>query len=226
MNLAIFDYDNTLSKGYSKYELGFALEDAGMIQKGFKQEVEELESNYLSGQFNYNEKFLKDKVIFKKYFTGLKRTELIRFIKDDFDLEGLLFDWSKDLISELHKRDFIVVVISGCWDFIIEEAQEILDFDTFYASEFIVKENILTNDFQQIITHEMKNDISKKLLNNVDISIGLGDSISDFEILEKATFPFLITTNQEAIDLSKGKNFVLVNESNAKDEILKVLDKK
>lgn len=223
MRIAIFDYDNTLSEGYSKYELGYALEDAGLIKKGFRADVEKLESDYDAGAYDYNTKFLMDKKIFARYFAGLKRTDIVRFINDDFDLRKAQYPWATSLIEALHEHDFLVVIISGCWDFIIEEAQEILDFDTFYASEFVVKENKLTKEFSQIMDNNNKRDIVKRLLRNSDLSIGMGDSIADFEILERVDHPFLISNNREAVDASKSKGYAIVTKVNAGEKITDLL---
>ncbi len=224
MKIAIFDYDNTLSEGYSKYDVGFALEDAGLIKKGFRQEIEKLENDYDDGLFDYNEKFLKDKQIFIKYFNGLKRTDIVRFINDDFDLSKNQYPWAKELINKLHENGFIVVIISGCWDFIIEEAQEILDFDTFYASEFVIRDSKLTKEFVQIMDNNMKRKIVERLLKDSELSIGMGDSTADFEILDRVDHPFLISNNKEAVNASKNKNFTLVNKENAGEVIIELLN--
>lgn len=223
MKYAIFDYDNTLSEGYSKYELGYLLEEEGLIKKGFRSDVDTLEGEYHKGAFDYNEKFIKDKKIFADYFAGLKRTDVSRFIVDNFDFKKFIYPWSEELIKQLHEKGFWVVVITGCWDFIIEEAQVILDFDTFFASQFELEQGKLTKEFFQIMDNETKEAITQDILIDSELSIGIGDSIADFEILKQVDHPFLISNNDEAVKMAEGKDYTVVTHENAMDEILKVV---
>lgn len=97
MNIAILDYDNTLSEGYSRYELGFLMEEKGLIEHGLREEIEEVQGNYEQGYIDYNTKFRDDKKIFGRYYEGLKRTDIVRFVREEFDMTKLLFPGQRNL---------------------------------------------------------------------------------------------------------------------------------
>lgn len=223
MNIAIFDFDQTLSEGYSRYELGYAMEKAGMIKPGLQAEVEALETSYHDGQISYNQKYQDDKKIFSKYYEGINRVEMERFLRDQFNLEERIFPWAKGLISSLQDKQYITIVISGCWDFIIEEAQEILQFDTFFASSFEIKEGLVTANYNRIIDYKMKDYYSSQLLDDAEKSIGLGDSEADLVFLRKVKNGFLFEPAPDALRLSSNDNLKVVNRENVIKEIGKIV---
>lgn len=223
MKIAILDYDNTLSEGYAKYEVGYRLEEEGIIKKGFRSEIDKLEGDYEAGAYDYNEKFLKDKKIFTKYFVGLSRVEVSRFVENDFDLGALLYPQSKELIATLKNAGYMTVIISGCWDFIIEHAQELLDVDAFFASQFDVEKGLLGKTYARIMDNTQKRVITKQLLDGADTSIGLGDSIADFEFLTRVEHPFLLEGNKEAVTRAKEHSFTIVNRNDVIEKVTKVL---
>jgi HAD superfamily phosphoserine phosphatase-like hydrolase len=214
MKLTILDFDNTLSEGFSRYELGYAMEEIGMIKHGLKAEIEELQLQYEEGQISYNTKFDDDKKIFSKYYEGVSKLETERFLRDEFDLESKIFPWSKDLIAKMREEDYLVVVISGCWDFVIEYAQELLEFDSFFATSFKIETGLFTNEYTRIIDHKKKEVYSKQLLTEATKSIGIGDSAADLEYLKLVDHGFLIDPKQDAIDQITTSSIKITNSDN------------
>jgi HAD superfamily phosphoserine phosphatase-like hydrolase len=221
MKIAILDYDNTISDGYSRYELGYAMEREGLIKKGLREEVEELEGRYLNGEITYNQKFSDDKKIFSKYYKGVKRLDIIRFLHQDFDLALMVFPWTEELINMLRDNDYLIVIISGSWDFILEEAQVFLDFDSFFGSEFRIENGELTDQYARIMDHEQKRIATQQILQECEHSIGIGDSAADFVFLDQVDEPFLYAPLTEARNLAKGKGYSIVDEGSILDEVKK-----
>lgn len=223
MNIAILDFDNTLYQGYSRYELGIAMEHAGMIHKGFQNEIEDLQRKYDDGQISYNEKFDQDKAIFSKYYNGVNQVETEKFLRDDFEFESLMMPWAKPAIEMLHNHDYIVVVVSGCWDFIIEFAQEILDFDTFFASSFEVKEGYITENYNRILDSKTKKVYSTELLKDAEKSVGIGDSTADLVFLEMVDTGLLYEPRTDAVNAVTSERVVLVNGMDVLEKLEGVL---
>lgn len=223
MKIALFDYDNTLSSGYTRYELGYAMEDAGLVKKGLKEQILELESNHQNGKIDYNKKFTDDKKIFSKYYKGLKAVEVARFFRDEIKWKEMVFPWAYELIDRLKSNGYFTVLISGSWDFILNEIQEELDIDTYFGTEIEVVEGLFTENYKFIMTNEEKRKVARSLLREAEKSIGLGDSIADLAILEQVKYPFIYEPSREAEEAVKGTNIIIVNQSNVLSEIKKVL---
>lgn len=223
MKIAIFDYDNTLSSGYTRYELGYAMEDAGLVKKGLRQEILQLESDHENGKIDYNRKFADDKKIFSKYYKGLKAVEVARFFRDEIKWKEMIFPWAYELLDLLKSKDYFTVLISGSWEFILNEIQEELDIDTYFGTEIEVVEGLFTENYKFIMTNDEKRKVTRSLLREAERSIGLGDSIADLAILEQVNYPFIYQPSREAEEAVKGTNILIVNQSNVISEIQKVL---
>jgi phosphoserine phosphatase len=223
MDIALLDFDNTLFEGFSRYELGYLMEEHDLIEKGFTKKVKKLQTEYEDGQISYNQKFADDKEIFSHYYSGIKRTDIIEFMRNEFDWDKFLYPNSKRLIRVLKEHRYLTVIISGCWDFILEEAQQMLDFDTFFSSSFMISGGKLTEDFNTVLDYKNKRFFSKKIIEDADNTIGLGDSVADFEFLNIVDHSFLFEPRSDAVDSAKGKGFKLVNRANVVDEVREVL---
>ncbi|WKZ31032.1 MAG: HAD-IB family phosphatase [Candidatus Dojkabacteria bacterium] len=223
MKIAVLDFDYTLFEGYARYELGYLMEEEGIINHGFSDEVKALQTAYEDGQITYNQKFADDKAIFANYFNGIRRADVTKFLHDHFDWDKYFYPHSSKLITTLKEHGYLTVIVSGCWDFILEEAQEMLDFDTFFCSAFKEKEGMLTNEFATILDYQSKREFSGQILAEATHSIGLGDSVADFEFLNLVNHPFLFEPRSDAIEASKGKNYIVVNRGDALEKIGAVL---
>ena len=210
MKIAILDYDNTLSTGYSRYEQAFLLEKAGKIRHGIGQELKDLQESYERGDITYNTKFKDDKAIFARYYKDLKRVDLSRSVRDDMDLESMLLPGAKDLIQRLKDAGYMTVVVSGCWDYILEEVQDVLDFDSFFGTEFEIDDGKLTGEYVRIVDEKLKDSITRELLISADTSIGVGDSMADMEFLEKVDVGYLRAHNPDAEKYAREKGVKVV----------------
>ncbi|GAB4163201.1 MAG: hypothetical protein Fur003_5950 [Candidatus Dojkabacteria bacterium] len=223
MNLAILDFDYTLYQGRSRYELAKAMEEAQVIGKGLTKELDELEQKYLQGEIGYNQMYKDDKAIFAKYYKDLKRTQAMQFLDQELDLSKKMSSWSKDLIKLLEEKGYLTVIVSGSWDFIIEKAQEILGFDSFFASEFVLNEGKFTGEYKHIFDFAKKQTVTKQLIESCDYSIGFGDSVADLVFLRAVDQGFVCNPRQDMLDQMGETDLVIVNDDNIIDLVKEAL---
>lgn len=214
MNIAILDFDYTLYDGFSRYNLGYKMEEEGVIGKGFKKELTELIRKHEDGEIDYNEKFAKDKAIFTKYYKDLAKLDVTRFLDNDFDLEAEMNSWARDAIKLLKDNGYLVVIVSGAWDFILEKAQEILDFDSFFGSQFELDSGKFTGDFVQIGDSDFKTSVTRSLLQGVSHSIGVGDSLADVPFLSLTDTALIYEPSKESAQAIDGKDITVVTREN------------
>lgn len=220
MNIAILDFDDTLYTGISRYDLGFAMSDAGVIGKDFKKELSELLDKYESGEIDYNTKFAQDKAIFSKYYKDMTRLQASQFLENEFEISKNIKEWAKPLIASLKEKGYLTVVISGAWDFILENAQEELNFDTFFGSEFELDSGKITGEYVQIGDHEFKRTVAARLLQDADDSVGLGDSTADVEFLNIVKHAFIYRPTDEARAVVEGLDIIEVEDSNVVELVM------
>ena len=223
MKIAILDFDNTLYDGFSRYDTAFELEKMGVVAKGLTKEIEDLQEEYESGQITYNQKFADDKKIFTKYYQGLVYADLCKYVNQQFDLEAKLFDFSKELVQTLQDKDYIVVLVSGAWDFILDKAQDVLNVDSYFGTEFSRnKEGFITDGYNQILDFEQKKLITAKLIKDAEQSVGIGDSAADVPILNQTDISILIDPKPDAAEMARIEVEDL--EVLHKDQVLKSMD--
>lgn len=223
MQIALLDFDYTLFDGYSRYELGYIMEEEGVIAQGFSEEVKALQTAYEDGQLSYNQKFADDKKIFSQYYKGVRRADITKFLHEKFEWDKYFYPHSSKLITNLRDHGYLTVVISGCWDFILEEAESLLDFDTFFSSSFKEKDGLLTEEYATILDFHNKREFSSEILSNATASIGVGDSVADFEYLSLVDHPFLFEPRADAVEAAKGKNYKIVNRENILEQVEEAL---
>lgn len=219
MKIALLDFDYTLFEGYARYELGYIMESEGVIRQGFSDEVKKLQTAYEDGQLSYNQKFDEDKKIFSEYFEGIRRADITKFLHEHFEWDKYFYPHSYKLISRLKENDFLTVVVSGCWDFILEEAQVILDFDTYFSSAFKEKDGLLTKEYSTILDYRSKREFSGEILSNATYSIGVGDSVADFEFLDLVNSPFLFEPRDDAIKAAEGRPYIFANRGDIVEKV-------
>lgn len=213
MKIAIFDYDNTLSEGFTRYELGYMMEEQGLIEPGLRNEVEALQQLYEEGDITYNQKFADDKAIFAKYYKSMDYLEVIRFLENEFDLKSRVYSWVSDLFNLLHEKGYIIVVISGSWKFILEEAQKHVEFDTFWGTEFTIDKGVIQEGFDVIMDYEQKEIVAVQLLHKAQHSIGLGDSTADMAFLDKVDHGFMYDPKPDAAKAALESGVTVVDNS-------------
>lgn len=214
MKIAIFDYDDTLSSGVMRYQLGIEMEKAGLIRSGFTLEINELQDDYDNEKISYNEKFAQDKKIFSRYYKDVKRVDIVRFLEEEYDLKQYIKPWAVQLVRSLKEKGFITVVISGSWDFIIEEAQGAIAFDSFFASEMEFVDGGFTGTYSRVIDYRAKETITKQLLKDADHSVGLGDSQADLSFLQHVDKGFLYLPDRRVTETNIGSRLTVVNDNN------------
>ncbi len=222
MKAIVTDYDYTLSDKFLTVELLFLLEQKGVI-KGYKNYYMLLREDYDKGKVSYNSFVNKDMSFIKKYLKDVSYLDVLKIIREDFDVEKNLFDWSKEIRKMFPSEEWIFIVISSTMDLCLEEAQEILDFDTYFCSSYEVKDGKFTGEFNRQVKSKEKGDYIKKLSKDLEKVVVIGDAPGDFEMMKCSSSCFLFEPNAHSMNEFKtaGIDCEIVNRKN----ILSFLEK-
>jgi phosphoserine phosphatase len=193
----ITDYDYTLSDKFLTVELFLFLEEKKMTPLGYKKEFNELRQEYHDGKKEYNEFVAADMDLIKKYIKNLKYTDLLRTLREDFDIEGNLFDWSKKIREFFKQDEWMFIIVSSSFGVAIEQMQDVLDFDTYLASSYEVKSGFFTGEFSCHVTSKEKRNYVKMLKDSFEKIIVVGDAPGDFGMMEFANSAFLFEPDEK-----------------------------
>jgi len=223
MKYAVFDYDETLSKGMFFPDLLKNAEKSGIIKKGYSANYDKLWKKYEAEKITY-EKFVMDSTSFTlEHLTGVEEIKLIKNFSESGLIKKRIFPWVEELFDILHKKDYLIIIVSATPCEVIEIAQESIDFDTFFATQLEVKKGKYTGKLKKLVNNHEKAKFVKSFIQNDDHTIGMGDSEGDVEMLKLLDNPFFYEPFDDTDDEAKLYNIPRLNRKNVISEIKKVL---
>lgn len=127
-----------------------------------------------------------------------------RFIKNLFSSVEVKIG-SRDLISYLKKREYLIYLISGAIDVYVESVAKKLNLDGFYANSFLefddkdVLRRINYRDKQGEVKVKQMQDLIRKLNINSDQVAFVGDSENDVEIFKNIKYGIAVNSVDEEL---------------------------
>ena len=223
--IAFFDIDGVLVKGFSLLDFVKFLEKRKIIKPEFFKKMLTLLADYKDKKIGY-QKFAYDAVkIYSSSIKGKKQSEIENLAKEFIKSgEFSLIPYSKkvfDLINDYRKT----VAITGSPIELVKAMRDIFNFDEIYASELILKNNIysgkvklnlaLAGEKERLITQYFKKNSFKN-------SVGFGDSESDIPFLEKVNYPVIINSDDKLKAIAESKGWLIINEAELEKDLKKI----
>lgn len=221
MNAIITDYDHTLSDKFMTVEFLHLLEDLGVTNPGYKKEYANLGKLYRSGEIKYNDFVDRDMDLIRKYLKGVKHTDVLRVIREDFEPEKNLFDWSKKIREVFNKDEWMFIVVSSTMGACLESVQEHLDFDTYLASSYETKGTLYTGEFSCEVKSEQKGQYVAALKGAFEKTIVVGDAPGDFGMMKFADKAFLFEPKESTLEQVGNLKFEVVDRKNVLEKLKK-----
>lgn len=221
MKIAIFDLDGTISDGISGADLSIELEKKGILKPGFMAAHQKIADDFINKRIGYNDIYQPWVDALRLSYSDVEFTPVYKYAKEEFVPKRFIYDWVEPLFTELHKRDFLISIVSATLDFYIEILQDDLDFDTFYGTSLEVKEGKFTGEITNHITSQAKANYIKQINKGNDVLI-VGDSKGDEDMLALADKGFyLLHKNKGNIeDKPNFSNVVEATHENIADLVL------
>lgn len=223
MNAIITDYDYTLSDKFMTVEFLHLLEKLEITKPGYAKEYAQLKKKYVSGDLKYNDFVDRDMYFIRKYLKGVKYTDVLKTLREEFEPEKNLFDWSKEIRKHFPKDEWMFIIVSSTMGFCLEEVQEYLDFDTYLASSYEVKNTVFTGEFNCQVKSEQKGQYVAGLKGSFQKTVVVGDAPGDFEMMKFADHAFLFEPKESTLEQVKDLKFSLVDRNNVIDKLVSLI---
>ncbi len=214
MKAIITDYDYTLSDKFMTVELLLLLEKLKIIKSGYAKEYQELRQGYVDKSVKYNDFVKNDMNFIRKYLKGVAYSDVRKVIQQELKPEKNLLNWSKEIRKIFKKDEWLFIVISSTMGDCLEKVQELLDFDTYLASRYEIKDRAFTGEFSCQIKKEEKADYVRKIKPSFEKIIVVGDAPGDFGMMEHADKAFLFEPDENTLSELKNSSFEIVNREN------------
>lgn len=210
--VALFDFDNTIYKGYSVFDVLQAQED-GFIQKGVWSEVEEYLVQYKKGEIPYKEAANKILTSWARGLKGKTYESALDYVRSFFDSHSdAFFPWFVEIIPNLLKSHDVFIITTN-FQFIAEIVVERYNLKGYIASEAEVVNGILTGSVGKSLAGG-KGEVAALLEKYTNKnSIAVGDSENDINMLEHVEIPICFQPDDKLSQAAKERKWNIVDEN-------------
>lgn len=206
MKLCVFDFDSTLMDGET---IDFLADELGL-----KEKVSTITARAMAGELDFFESLVERVGLLK----GLKASKVDEICHSLPFMKG-----AKEIIQELKKRGYIVVVFSGGFRNATDYAKDILGFDTSFANILHSKDGVLSGQVGgDMMFGFSKGDMLKRLQLIMQIkkedTMVVGDGANDLSMFKYAKTKIAFCAN----DILKKEANCLIEKKDLR-EILGVI---
>lgn len=228
MNLAFFDVDQTLYRGYSNDPFLRYLTENVRPKDPLSKEVWQRAEDYAAGKMEYNQATQYFLEATGKLIAGSNPDEVRAWVRQLFPTAKLFFAWVEPVLDYLRSLDFRIYLISGSPAVVIEHLAELLGVQHYFATEFLLDEHGNYSGEITLMNHEAKRqkllDLIKKITGNHQ-TIAFGDSPGDIPMLQAVDLGFVVEPkhNPQMVELSQENDWVVLKHQTALEQVKQAL---
>ena len=198
MDYALLDWDNTLRKGYTLFTWMDYLINIGTIKSVVRQKVDYYIEEYKKENLSHDQ-LAKDACdVFAKSIKGMKKSILERQIRDYmYEDSTKLYKFTQEIFDVLNENKILPIIVSGAPSDILERYH--MKFNLYEIYGFVAE---VENDrFSGKVScnygynKNLKVEEICKKMGRIP-KIAFGESISDFEMLNKAEKSIIVCENE------------------------------
>ncbi len=195
----LFDWDNTVRRGYTLFSWIDYLCNNDVIEKGFKNEIAKVRLQYSMNSITHDQ---YAKIACEKYaeaLKGISEKTVLKAVSQYIELDKkTLFSNIGSLFDVIRNKEVEIIVISGAPILVLSSYQKEYHIDKIYAFKETVRDGIFTGrvDYnygfdKRVKVQEIINYYGRFPL------MAFGDSVSDIPMLECASHPFCVGNGLE-----------------------------
>ncbi len=224
--LAVFDVDGTIFRSSLARSLFYALIAAGVFPKRAEAEVRPQYEDWINRVGHYDAYINKLVEVFHKYIKGVEQKKL-RVLSRQVVAEQKMrvYRFTRDLISELKRKKYFIVAISGSPSEIVRWYNRFLRFNKTYGSVLEVdSRGRYTSKMRHLYSVHDKHILIERVVKKYGLtmkgSIAVGDTESDLSMFKVVERPIAFNPSSGLYKVAKRKGWEVVVER--KDVIYKI----
>lgn len=214
---AVFDIDGTLIRWQLYHAITNNLAKKGLLGEGAFHELKRHRAKWKNREHTNAFKDYERQVVrlFDSSITNIDPNDLQTAIDEVVhEYKNQTYSYTRDLITELRKRKYFLLAISGSQTEIVGPIAKEYGFDDFIGSTYHKKAGRFTGEKEIVALDKQKalNSLIVKHSLNVDGSIGIGDTESDIPVLEKVDVPIVFNPERKLYDKAIENGWKIVIE--------------
>jgi len=214
---AVFDIDGTVIRWQLYHAIVDELGAQGQLDPAMHQKIQDArhtwKSRTHSTSFDEYEQTLVD--VYHNALTNLAVDDYLRAVDVVFEkYKDQVYTYSRDLIRELKEQGFLLFIISGSQQEIIQKLGDYYGFDEVIGTSYEQRDGHFTGTFVGVYGH--KDEMLRKLMAKHGVgtagSVAIGDSSSDIAMLELVERPIAFNPTKGLMGHASAKGWEIVVE--------------
>jgi len=203
-NIAVFDFDKTISKFYSIFKLIDYFVEKRFISLNSQKVFYKILTEYQEGKIDYNEG--TKRVLFEsaKELKGKSFELSKRYIREYINNFDFICQYFPTLVESL-RNEYDIYILSANMNFIIEPVVEEYNLKGYRSNILEVKDDIFTGKVMYTLTIGKKEVLD--LIKDYNKSIAFGDSADDIFMLSNVNIPICVNPDKELKDIALKKGW-------------------
>ncbi len=216
--LAVFDIDGTVFRSSLLIELNEALIEEGIIPMEARSEYETEHKAWLDRKGSYEDYIEALVASFMLHIKGVQYADFERVaVRVAKQLENRVYQYTRDLIAKLKKRDYFLLAVSQSPKGILDVFGKSLGFDKIYGRFYeLGPSDRFTGAVEDLHLISNKANIVRRVLEKEGLtlkgSIGVGDTEGDISFLEMVETPICFNPNKTLFRHAKLNKWKVVVE--------------
>ena len=215
--VAVFDIDGTIFRSSLLIEITEALIQSGIFSLSARKIYAKSYRNWIDRRDSYD-KYIGDVIkSFEKNIKGVRHAEFLAIAKKVVAFhQNRVYLYTRDLMRELHKKNYYLLAISKSPREVVEEFCKKLGFDKVYGLVYELKNEKFTGgtlywDLMRDKAKILRRAMEKERL-TLKGSVGVGDSESDIAFLKLVERPICFNPNSKLYRRAKRLGWKIVVE--------------
>ena len=225
MAYAVFDWDNTIRKGFTLFSWMDFLYSEEILDTKVRIAISGVQDQYMRKQINHDEYAKKACEIYSYSMKGVSEEIRDSLIKNyiQYDRQSLM-PFSEALFEYMNSYNIKPIIISGAPQYILEEYKNLLGLGSIYAFSEQYNKGLCTGDVAYNYGINKGKTIEKLYeIFGTKPLVGFGDSYSDIPLFNMSEHAFCITQTNEKSTMPYGKGINYVSDETTGRQIKNLL---
>lgn len=214
MAYAVFDWDNTIRKGFTLFSWMDFLYEKKILDTTIRNDIFSIQDQYAKKVINHDEYAKKSCEIYSSAMRGVSREIQSGLVKSyiQYDKQCLM-PFSQALFEYMSDHNIRPVIISGAPQYILEEYKDMFGLSNIFAFSEEYVEGLCTGRVAYNYGVNKRKTVEKtyKAFGMRPIA-GFGDSYSDIPLFKLSEHAFCVVKTNDENDMSYGEDVTYISD--------------
>ena len=221
MAYAVFDWDNTIRKGFTLFSWMNFLYEEKILDTKVRNSIASVQNQYSKKQINHDEYAKKTCEIYSSAIIGMSENIRNKLVKSyiPYDKQCLM-PFSQALFEYMSSCDIKPIIISGAPRYILDKYKDMFRLYDIFAFSEKYSMGLCTGGVDYNYGVDKKKTVEKlyKVFGMKPL-VGFGDSYSDIPLFEMSEYAFCVVKTGDENSLPYGKNVTYISDETNGNQI-------